>query len=124
MGFIIILLLTPPYSHENTETTISLAQSAIRKNHEVQIHLLMDGVHNANKKISCDETINPDCNYAKKMQELINMGVLVTICPLCAEYRGLIEIDIIEGASIMSLVLFIEIFCEIQRESVSRGIAE
>lgn len=108
MGFMIILLLTPPYSHENTETAISLAQSAIRKNHEVQIHLLMDGVHNANKKINCDESINIDCNYAKEMQELINMGVLVTICPICAQYRGLIETDIIEGASMMNLILFTE----------------
>ncbi len=108
MGFLLILVLTAPYSHENIETAISLAQSAIQRNHEVQIHLLMDGVHCANKNIECDKTAFTECNYAEKLQNMIKLGVTVTVCRLCSEYRGLIEESLIEGATFTGLTLFAE----------------
>ena len=107
MGSLLVLVFTPPYT-ENIETAISLVEAALEKGHECHIHLIQDGVHSANKNIQCEEMPFVECSYAKRLQELIQKGAIVSLCPVCANYRGLLSEDYIKGVEPRSLSILVE----------------
>lgn len=104
-GFLIILLMTSPYTSQNSHTAIELCKAARRKGISVQLHLFMDGPINANRNI---DTMKETVNYAEEIELLIQEGVEVTFCPMCATYRGLREEDFVPGVQKMPLLEFTE----------------
>jgi tRNA 2-thiouridine synthesizing protein D len=42
-----MLLLTSPYTYQNSETFYEIAKAALEKGHEVKVFLFVDGVNNA-----------------------------------------------------------------------------
>ena len=79
--------MTTPYSFQNSDTVIKLAKAAIKKGHEVTgIYLYTDGVYNVVKDIKPSD--DRDRNIPNLFQELIDEGIPVVACPICAEYRG------------------------------------
>ena len=106
MGTLVILLISAPYTSESSHSAVQICNAAKKKGHEVHLHLFMDGAINANRHINTmDETVN----YAKEIQKLVENGVEVTICPMCAQYRGVREEeDFIPGVKKMSLLEFTE----------------
>ncbi|MFX0113097.1 MAG: DsrE family protein [Candidatus Hodarchaeota archaeon] len=105
VGFLVILLMTSPYTSQNSHTAIELCRAARRKDISVQLHLFMDAPINANRNI---DTMKEVVNYAKEIELLIEEGVLVTFCPMCATYRGLREEDFVPGVQKMPLLEFAE----------------
>lgn len=98
MGKIAFLLMTSPYSFQNTDTVINLAKAALKTGHEVTgIYLYTDGVYNTVKDIKPSD--DRDRNIPDLFKELISKGVPVVSCPICAEYRGTMGKEkIIEGS--------------------------
>lgn len=98
MGKIAFLLMSSPYSFQNSDTVIKLAEAAIRKGHEVTgIYLYTDGVYNVVKDIEPSD--DRDRNIPSLFKQLIEKGVPVVACPICAEYRGTMgQEKIIEGS--------------------------
>jgi tRNA 2-thiouridine synthesizing protein D len=87
MGKIAFLLMTSPYSFQNSDTVIKLAHAAIKAGHEVTgIYLYTDGVYNNINSIKPSD--DRDRNIADLFKELVDKGVKVVSCPVCAEYRG------------------------------------
>jgi len=98
MGKIAFLLMTSPYTFQNSDTVIKLATAALKAGHEVSgVYLYTDGVYNSVNTIKpADER---DRNIAQLFKELIDKGIPVLSCPICAQYRGVqAEETLIEGA--------------------------
>lgn len=93
---IAIQVMTPPYSYQDMDSAIKIAEAALNKGHEVAIFLFADAVNAANSRV---KPIRVDRNIPKKLEELIKeKGLRVDICGLCMEYRGLAAEALIEGA--------------------------
>lgn len=82
LGF---LLMTAPYSYQNTDHAIALAEAALEKGHTCEVFFYMDGV------IASSSNIKPgqDRSIPNKMQALIEKGVRFTSCGVCCNYRGI-----------------------------------
>lgn len=92
-----IQVIAPPYSYEDMDTAIHIAEAALEKGHEVTIFLFADAVLATSKHV---KPMKIDRNIPMKLQSLIQeKGLDVQICSLCMEYRGLRVEDIIEGSS-------------------------
>lgn len=98
MGKIAFLLMTSPYTFQNSDTVIKLAKAAVKAGHEVTgIYLYTDGVYNAVNTIKPSD--ERDRNIADLFKELTDEGITVASCPICAEYRGTHDENmLIEGA--------------------------
>lgn len=99
MGKIAFLLMTSPYSFQNSDTVIKLAKAAIKAGHEVTgIYLYTDGVYNNVNSIKPSD--DRDRNIANLFKELANKGIPIVACPICAEYRGTHNKDmLVEGTN-------------------------
>jgi tRNA 2-thiouridine synthesizing protein D len=87
MGKIAFLLMTSPYTFQNSDTVIKLAQAAVKAGHEVTgIYLYTDGVYNNVNTIKPSD--ERDRNIPDLFKELVDQGIPVVSCPICAEYRG------------------------------------
>ncbi len=97
MGKIAFLLMTSPYTFQNSDTVIKLAKATIKAGHEVTgIYLYTDGAYNAVKTIKPSD--ERDRNVAELFKELAAEGIPVVSCPICAEYRGIYDENLlIEG---------------------------
>ncbi|HUT81196.1 MAG TPA: DsrE family protein [Candidatus Bathyarchaeia archaeon] len=99
MGKLAFLLMTSPYSFQNSDTVIKLANAALKAGHEVTgIYLYTDGVYNNVNTIKPSD--DRDRNIAELFKELAAKGVKVVACPICAEYRGTQNNDLLlEGTN-------------------------
>ncbi len=91
---IVIQLNVPPYTYEDLDTAIHLAEAALRKGHKVSIFLFADSVLSVNSKV---KPMRVDRNIPQRMQELSEKGVEIHICGLCAEYRGISSDNTVQG---------------------------
>jgi len=91
---IAIQVCVPPYTYEDLDTAMHLAEAALKKGHRVSIFLFADSVLSVNAKV---KPVKTDRNIPLKMQELAEKGVEIHICGMCAEYRGLTQDDTIKG---------------------------
>jgi tRNA 2-thiouridine synthesizing protein D len=82
-------LFDSPFQHESAEQVYEIAQTAIRKGHEVNIFMMMDGVYNLISSQK-SESLNMK-TISERLSDLIEKGVKVTICRVCMELRGLEE---------------------------------
>ncbi|WP_019907174.1 DsrE/DsrF/TusD sulfur relay family protein [Thermoanaerobacter indiensis] len=92
---ITIQVNVPPYTNEDMDTAINLAQTLVNRGHKVSIFLFADSVLATNKLV---KPMKIDRNIPLKLQELSVKGIEVHICGLCAQYRGITEDMKIEGA--------------------------
>jgi len=70
-----LFLTTPPYSHENTLTTIEIAESALKKGHSVNLIASGDGVYCFLK----GQRPKGIFNVEEKFSELIKKGLRVCL---------------------------------------------
>ncbi|NPV88018.1 sulfur reduction protein DsrE [Coprothermobacteraceae bacterium] len=88
-------VINPPYSYQDMDTAIKLAQAAVEKGHKVSIFLFADSVLAVNTKV---KPIKMDRNIADMLRGLAEKGVDIHICGLCFEYRGLNIEDAVPGS--------------------------
>ena len=78
--------MTGPYTYQNSDTALKIAESALKKNHEVRIHLFVDGPINGSiHHYSNDKRIPL---IYKQFENIRDMGAKITYCPTCGELRG------------------------------------
>ena len=108
-----ILLMTGPYTFENSHTFYDLAKAALEKGYEVKVFLFVDGVNNA--KVNQDPS--PDEPMNEKLQELADAGVEFQACGLCTAARGFDQTgnDFVLGVEVSGLTEFAEIIGECDR---------
>jgi len=78
--------MTTPYTHQDVDTVMNLAEAAADKGHEVAIFLFSDSVLAANTLV---KPVKYDRNIPERMKALVARGIELHICGLCYQYRGL-----------------------------------
>jgi tRNA 2-thiouridine synthesizing protein D len=108
-----VLVLTGPYTFENSRTLYELAKAAIGKGHKVKVFLFVDGVYNAKLRQDPD----PERPMNEIFQELADAGVEFQACGLCTSARGFAQdgSDFIGGVSVSGLTEFAQIIGECDR---------
>ncbi|MFW9967541.1 MAG: DsrE/DsrF/TusD sulfur relay family protein [Candidatus Thorarchaeota archaeon] len=108
-----ILLLTSPYTYQNSHTFYDLAKSALEKGYGVKVFLFIDGVNNAKQGQEPD----PDIPMDEKLQELADAGAEFQACGLCTSARGFDQrgTDFIKGVEVSGLTEFAEQIGEAER---------
>ncbi len=108
-----ILLLTSPYTYQNSHTFYDLAKAALESGYGVKVFLFVDGVNNAKQGQDPD----PDIPMNDKFQELANAGAEFQACGLCTSARGFDQRgnDFIQGVEVSGLTEFAEQIGESER---------
>jgi tRNA 2-thiouridine synthesizing protein D len=94
---IAIQLMTPPYTNQDHDSAIAIAEAALARGHEVTIFLFADAILAANARV---KPVRSDRNVPKKLQELMaEKNLKVEICGICMDYRGVLKDEIIPGST-------------------------
>ncbi|WP_448377853.1 DsrE/DsrF/TusD sulfur relay family protein [Fervidobacterium sp.] len=109
---IAIQVMVTPYTHEDLDTAIHIAEAALKKGHEVTIFLFADSVLAINKNV---KPMRTDRNIPQEMKELAEKGVHIEICGICMDYRGITTDMIIEGSRPSGLPELAKLFAEYDR---------
>lgn len=100
MGKLLIILFTPPWQSENTDTAYQFAQAAIEEGHEVTIFCDIDATYN----LMASQVLPNQATPAGKLTQLIEMGVQIQACSESARLRGIdLQTNLIKGAVRSSL---------------------
>jgi sulfur relay (sulfurtransferase) complex TusBCD TusD component (DsrE family) len=84
----------------NADFAIKLAESAVNKQH--QVNLWLSG--NATTLSKKDQKSFKDYSFLiEKIESLIKKGVSVAVCEACAQARGIHKEDVIDGIAIHSM---------------------
>ncbi|MFB0560352.1 MAG: DsrE/DsrF/TusD sulfur relay family protein [Candidatus Lokiarchaeia archaeon] len=97
-GSLLILLYDSPFQHDSADHAYEMAQAAIKKGHKVNIFLMMDGVYNPVTSQN-GEPFRMN-SVSEKLTKLIDKGVKITACRVCAEVRGVTEEMLPEGVDV------------------------
>jgi len=100
MGRLLIILFTPPWQSENTNTVYEFAKAAIAEGHEVTVFCDIDATYNLLKgQLQAGQT-----TPTGKMTQLVAEGVHLLACRESARVRGIdVKTEFIEGAVESSL---------------------
>ncbi len=94
---ITIQVMAPPYSYQDLDTALNIAEAGLDKGHDVGIFLFTDSVLATLSRV---KPIRMDRNIPQRMQAMIaEKGLRVDICGICMDYRGVSREEIIEGAT-------------------------
>jgi tRNA 2-thiouridine synthesizing protein D len=88
-GKLLIFLCDSPFQHESVDQAYEIAQAALRKGHNVNIYLMMDGVYDPITSQN-GAPINMR-SVSEKFADLMSKGVRITACRVCMEIRGVGE---------------------------------
>ncbi|MHA1792241.1 MAG: DsrE/DsrF/TusD sulfur relay family protein [Promethearchaeota archaeon] len=104
MGRITFLVLSPPYTYQNTHTLIQLANAALKKGHSITgIFFFVDGVYNVKKSIIAEEGM---IDIPRELIKLQEKGVKIAVCAACADYRGITVEDSIDNVEMAGMGVF------------------
>ena len=82
---------------------LRLAAGLLGEKMQVTIFLLDDGTYVAKSGQSPVPGLS-ELNLAKKLEELVSMGVKVLACGVCTSARGLEEKELVAGIPVVSMV--------------------
>jgi tRNA 2-thiouridine synthesizing protein D len=81
-----ILLTEGPFQTQNHETAAGIAKAALRKGHDVDIFLFLDGVYNVLKTHDMPYLENQPKD---RFREVLALGGKIIACGVCVAARGL-----------------------------------
>lgn len=109
---IAIQVMVQPYTYQDLDTALHIAQAALNRGHEVTLFLFADSVISINKLI---KPIKTDRNIPDRIKQLIEKGMNVEICGICMDYRGITTDMIVEGSKPSGLPELAHIFATYDR---------
>jgi sulfur relay (sulfurtransferase) complex TusBCD TusD component (DsrE family) len=100
MGKLLIILFSPPWQSENTDTVNEFAKAAVEEGHEVTVFCDGDATYN----LMASQILPDQTTPASKMVQLIKMSVKTLICGESARLRGLdLQTNLVKGTVRSSL---------------------
>lgn len=100
MGKLLIILFSPPWQSENTDTVYEFAKAAVEEGHEVTVFCDVDATYN----LMASQLLPDRTSPASKMAKLVEMGVQIHACAESARLRGIdLQANIIQGVVKSSL---------------------
>jgi tRNA 2-thiouridine synthesizing protein D len=93
---ITIQIMAQPYTYQDFDTAIKIAEAALERGHEVGIFLFCDSILGVNAQI---KPIRHDRKIPEILRAMIaEKGLKVDICGICMDYRGVTKEMIVEGS--------------------------
>lgn len=95
-----LIIYDAPYSKERTLTALRFATTCDLEGHNVRIWLFENGVYLAKKGQKVAQGL---INYGQMLEDLIKGGIAVKACVVCADARGLTEVELIDGVKLATV---------------------
>jgi len=100
MGKLLIILFSPPWQSENTDTVYEFSKAALEEGHDVTVFCDIDAAYN----LMASQILPNQTTPTGKMAQLIKAGVHVLVCRESARLRGIdTQKNLIEGVVESSL---------------------
>jgi tRNA 2-thiouridine synthesizing protein D len=100
-----IIIYEAPYAKERALSALRFAWTADLEGHKVRIWLFENGVYLAKKNQKPAQGLT---NYGQTFEDLIKGGVEVKACIVCAEARGLTQVDLLDGVKLATVHELVE----------------
>ncbi len=85
----LVIVVTNGFDNERSSVAWSVANGAIGMGFEVTLFMVSSGVDWVRKGASAAAHLNPfDPTIAEMMQNVIDSGATICVCPPCAKVRG------------------------------------
>jgi tRNA 2-thiouridine synthesizing protein D len=102
MASFAFIVCTAPYTFENADTLYSMIDALLELGHKVSgVFFYIDGVINVSKKIKVEKGVR---DLPSKLQALVKLGIPITECSSCSDYRGVDEDVIANGTQLGGLM--------------------
>ena len=113
MSTITVIAGDPPYGKERLYTTFRFILAALSQKHKVNLFILEDAAWVAKKgqkPMELPGMMGNDKmpNLEEMLGSAIKQGAQVKICGVCASERGLTQAELIDGATISTMVNLVE----------------
>jgi len=100
VGKLLIILFSPHWQSENTDTVFEFAKAAMEEGHEVSVFCDIDATYS----LMASQILPDQATPAGKIAQLIEMGVQVLACGESARLRGIdLQTNLIKGVVKSSL---------------------
>ena len=101
----LVVVITRGHDDERSSVAWSIANGGINNGLDVSIFLVSSGVDWARRGAAEKARPNPEDPTMKEMiQNVINAGCSISVCPPCAKVRGYTEEDFVDGVKIIGSV--------------------
>ena len=95
-----IIIYDAPVAKERALTALRFAWTADLEGNKVRIWLFENGVYLAKKGQNPAQGLT---NYGQLLEDLVKSGVEVKACGVCAQARGLLETELIDGVKLATI---------------------
>ena len=92
MSRLLLFLTESPFQHESIDHAVRIAEAALKKEHQVDIYFMMDGVYNP-LKTQNGEPFKMK-SVSERLDKLVEAGANITSCRVCMELRGIADENI------------------------------
>lgn len=101
----LVIIVTHGFDDERASVAWSVANGGLASDYEVTIFLVANGVDWARKGATPVARMNPlDPPVGEMIQNIIDAGSNIFICPPCAKVRGYEKEDLIDGVELAGSV--------------------
>lgn len=106
----LVVVITNGFDNERSSVAWSIANGGIASGYEVTIFLVASGVDWVRKGANTTARLNPlDPPVGEMMQNLIDEGTTIMVCPPCAKVRGYEQNDFIDGVVLAGSTSMLEV---------------
>ena len=106
----LVVVITRGLDDERSSVAWSIANAGVASDLEVTIFLAASGVDWVRKGATEVARLNPlDPPVGEMIENLLNNGGTILVCPPCAKVRGYSEDDLIDGATIAGAPSMLEV---------------
>jgi predicted peroxiredoxin len=97
----LVVIVTSGFNDERSSVAWSVANGGIASGYEITMFMVSSGVDWVRKGAADVARLNPlDPTVKEMMQNVIDSGGKIFVCPPCAGVRGYTQDDLIEGAEL------------------------
>lgn len=109
----LVLVVTRGCDDERSSVAWSVANGGVASGYQITMFLVSSGADWARKGAAVNARPNPlDPPVAEMMQNVIDSGGNIWVCPPCAKMRGYEEENLIEGAELAGSVAMLGVVSE------------
>lgn len=109
----LVIVVSNGFDNERSSVAWSIANGGIASDFEVTMFLVASGVDWVRKGALSEARLNPlDPPMGEMIQNIIEAGGTIMVCPPCAKVRGYTEEDLIDGVVLAGSVSMLGVVSE------------
>ena len=106
----LVVVVTNGFDNERSSVAWSIANGGIASGYEVTMFLVASGVDWVRKGAAEVARLNPlDPPVSEFIQNIINSGSTIMVCPPCAKVRGYEQEDLMDGVVLAGSTSMLEV---------------